>query len=70
MPLGLGADKRRLAALLEAEPSKTPLLGQVSTENPETAPGLLGSYLLSMCLCSVSTMETRRPQLQSLSEGR
>ena len=40
MPLGLGADKRQLAALLEAEPSKTPLLGQVSTENPETAPGL------------------------------
>lgn len=70
MPLGAGADKRQLAALLEAQPSKTPLLGQVSTEDPETAPGLWGSYLLSTCLCNVSTMETRRPQLQSLPEGR
>ena len=35
MPLGAGADKRQLAALLEAQPSKTPLLGQVSTEDPE-----------------------------------
>ena len=68
MPPGLGG--RQKIALLEAQNSKTPLLGQVSTENPKTAPGLRGSHLLSTWLCNVSSMETRRPQLQSLSEGR
>lgn len=50
MPLGAGADKRRLAALLEAQPSKTPLLGQVSTEDPEM-PQAFGGHICFPRVC-------------------